>query len=373
MKKIRTVFFDNDNAYLNSFINYVRTAQEGNKFELKLFTSEDNLHNFFKEKQTIDLLLVGSKKLAEQYAYQLNCVVINLESKRITEDHREFFSLYKYQPLNKLISNILAILYEQTKNITGVQVSNHTKVISIYSSSGGTGKTVTAVQLSRQLSLQNYKVFYLNLELYHSTQLFFQSPDDKHTSQILYYLKANPNQLMAKIETLKKKDARTNVEYFDMAVSAEEMMELSEGEVNNLIDCLKGTENYDYIIIDLESTVQPRIQAALNKSDYILWVVGADMQSFFKTKKMLEELGAIFSGQTTDFYTKSIFVINRYTGELNEELKKYNFDIHGFLPYVPEWNNLHTNIQLESIPFINEKIINLIKEQLEISRGVYNA
>ncbi len=62
----------------------------------------------------------------------------------------------------------------------------------------------------------DYKVFYLNLELLNTTSLYFLSQEDNPSLQIFYYLKAKPNQLLAKMEKLKKNDPTSRVDYFDL-------------------------------------------------------------------------------------------------------------------------------------------------------------
>ncbi|QGS68934.1 AAA family ATPase [Oceanobacillus sp. 143] len=80
---------------------------------------------------------------------------------------------------------MLAIYYDRNQTAGKYLArSKQTKVLSVYSPVGGAGKTTIAVNLSKQLALNNAKVFYLNLELINTTSLYFSSSEDNPSLQI---------------------------------------------------------------------------------------------------------------------------------------------------------------------------------------------
>ena len=369
MSKIRLIFADQDTVYMDYFLNYIRSSKEAEKFEIKMFSSKENLEKYLIDKPIADILLISSS-FQFDFPPTHQAITIYLQNEIILDSQDDSFTIYKYQPLNQLISQILSIYYEHSQKISKISKSIRTKTIAVYSAAGGTGKTTVAVQLCRQLALQNQKVFYLNLELFHSTSLYFSSPEDQPSSQILYYLKANPNQLLGKIESLKKRDTQTNVEYFDMAVSAEEMLEITAEEVERLLDGLVQTENYDYIILDLDSTTHMRIKAALKYSQHIIWVLNPDVQSFLKTATMIEEYGMIFD-EEEDISSKSIYVLNRYSGKMKDEFKQFPVHIQSFLPFVEQWREYTSRYQINVGTFIPDNLLTLIKQEDEVRGASY--
>src|SRR5699024_8708146 len=125
----------------------------------------------------------------------------------------------------------------------------------------------------RQLVLQDHKVFYLNLESLHSTSLFLTSSQEHLSTQILYYIKANQAQLEEKIRSLKVTDPYFQVDYFNLPANAKEMEDLTQENVDTLVAALMDMEVYDYILIDLDSSLNNRNKAALRQSDLIFWLL----------------------------------------------------------------------------------------------------
>src|SRR6185437_14889754 len=176
------------------------------KFEVKLFSSSTSIEAYIGSGQGYDILLIQPDLFHENLNLGEKSMIFFLqENVQKREDSEQF--VFKYQPLNKIISNVLSVYYERHSTFTGVARKGiKTKVISVYSPIGGVGKTTVSVNMCKQLALKGSKVFYLNLEFLNTTSLYFKSPEDLPSLQVLYYLKARPEQLLSKIESLKKFD-----------------------------------------------------------------------------------------------------------------------------------------------------------------------
>lgn len=367
MKKIQLVMADADSAYLESVAAYIRDSNEESKFTMKLFSDKTRLQNHLNSEPFIDILLVSPEMLPEPNQADLTIV---LEDDRIIEYEAEHPSVFKYQPLNQLLSRILSIYYENRGKVEGLgNGGNRTRVLSVYSAAGGAGKTTLAVNLCKQMALMDQRVFYLNFELLHSTSLFFTSTEAYHSSQILYYLKANPDQLISKIESLKQHDPYNKVDYFDLPVNAEEMQDLSETDTEKLITSLIEMENYDSIIIDLDSAIEERTRASFKRSDQILWLLNNDVQSLHKTSFLLEECDSIY-GEKNDVKKKTMLILNKHTGQSPEGLSHFNLPaIQHYLPYIPEWKNVQQGSQVLISSTFSDELLSIIKTTDETLRG----
>jgi cellulose biosynthesis protein BcsQ len=373
MKKIHLVIGDEDTKYIELFANYIRATEHAGKFSIKLFSQKENMEQYLETQSHINVLLATPAMLPDDIRSISSSVsagsVIKLEDDRLSSVEVDLPSVYKYQPLNKLISEILAIYYdEHGKQTSLLGKDQQSQVVAIYSATGGTGKTTFAVNLCRQIALQGASVFYLNLELMNSTPMFFAGDEESDvSSQVLYYAKANPKQLVSKIESLKKHDAYSKIDYFDLAVNAEEMLDLSEQDVEQLIDGLINTENYNYIVIDLDDAFDDRVKAALKSSSRIFWLLNNDLQSFHKTAYLLQQIDQLLEYSVSD---QVHLTLNRHTGQLAEGLSAYGLSVRGYLPYIPEWKNVHDSDQLTSSPVFDEEVLKLFSEVFAPNRGV---
>lgn len=355
MSRIQFVIADSNIEYIERFKLYIRESEYANRLLLKSFSQEETLEQFLDENPSVQIIFAEEKFLSERVKrYPIDLILLIGEK---NSESASFRSLSKYQPLNQLISQILSIYAEHRKNEwTGPNGDKNTTIISVYSAAGGTGKTVTAVNLAKQIASKGAKVFYLNLEILSSTKMFFPHTDSNDISKILYYIKSSPKQLIAKIENLKKYDPYSKVEYFDPALNLQDMSEISSEDIMVLLNALVQLRIYDYIIIDLDSSTHQRITEALKNSDVILWLLLDDIQSLHKTKWLIDFYRQLFQEKFDSFYRCIHFVLNRHLGEpLKNNPNEYGIEISYFLPYIPEWKavRLHTELT-QSEPFLEE-------------------
>lgn len=307
-----------------------------------------------------DILLIQPNMFNEDMLSGEKSVVFFLQeqAENITGEN----SVYKYQPLNKIVSFILSNYYDKYATFTGVARKGlKTKIISVYSPVGGAGKTTLSVNLSKQLAIKDYKVFYLNLEFLNTTSLYFQSSEDLPSLQVLYYLKARPERLLSKIESLKKFDEQSMVNYFDLPACPDEMISITKEEIKRLIQALIETDQYDYIVIDLDTSAHERISAAFEESNQVIWLLNNDLQSFEKTKAMLERMDVVF-GQEHHLDEKVTYIMNRFTGQFPTEFIAYDLPISGYLPFISEWAQVSEPKQVFHHPFFNQELLSITED-----------
>lgn len=267
MKKLCMIMADPDVSYMESVSAYIRVSRHWDEFDLKLFSSSERLLDFLETRSSYDILLISNRFLSSlDNGHQEDAIVL-LEENEPLQFSPAQQTLFKYQPLDQLLSSIVSIYRSSFKKAAFQEnEKSKTKVISVFSGSGGSGKTTFAINLSRQMAKEHRKVFYLNLELSHSTPLFLSSSEPHQSSQILYYVKTHPEQAQSKIESLKKFDPQAKVDFFDFMVSPQEMTDLTGQETEILISAIAETNYYDALIIDLESSLNERIKAVLKKA-----------------------------------------------------------------------------------------------------------
>ncbi|MGN8645417.1 AAA family ATPase [Gracilibacillus sp. HCP3S3_G5_1] len=349
MKKLRLVLFDLDIEYIELFANYIRTSEYATRFDVKLFSRFDSLQEYLKSGERTDILLLSSEDLQLEPETKSVGTLLHLVNDMKQEPNKQ--ELFKFQPLSQLISRVLSSHYEQGDKQTKIEKpqNGNTHVISLFSAAGGTGKTTTAFHLANQMKENGLNVFYLNLELVNTSPLLFDVENLSSSSPLLYYLKTNAEQLPSKMKELIVVDQDTAVPFFYFIPSAEEMLDLSEKEIELLLDSLVSMEEFDYIVVDLESTINPIVLTALKKSDHVLWLLANDMYSFHKTGYLLEELhGFVNDGS---FSSRVQLVLNKYTGSIDPTLSETGIEIDHFLPYIPEWKQLVDKKQLDNQVF----------------------
>jgi cellulose biosynthesis protein BcsQ len=367
MGKIELIIADRDPIYLEYFSNFIRTTDFSDKFILKSFSRKESLEEYLKSQSRVDILLVQSNLFPNYLSAPEGSTMIYLTDDDKGLEDTDILALYKYQPLNQLLS-IVRSHYLENKNYQSSRASedSRTQVIAIYSGMGGSGKTTTALNIARQMASVEKKVLYLNFELLNSTGLLFPTEEGNHFTRILYYLKSNTSQLMTKIEELKRHDLQTRIDYFERLHNPEEMLDMTKEDVKVLLDTIVSMDYYDLVILDLESSTHERIVSALINSDYIFWLLQDDVQCLEKNRLLLAEYERLLDKSYSPLINKTKFVMNRYTGKLANNLREYGFVLDGYLPYIPEWKTVNQFEQLMKASFFNKeavKLLDSLKEQ----------
>ncbi|OEF99077.1 hypothetical protein BHF71_02525 [Vulcanibacillus modesticaldus] len=321
------------------------------------------LERYLKTNRDIDILLIDPELVPDERLITGIDVIILLEELDHLNEESAFPTILKYQPLNQLISRIFSIYLENhdkaKKKFLG---KKRTTVLSVYSALGGSGKTTLAVNLVKTLTTIEKNVFYLNLEYLGSTEFLFSSKRSNDFAKLLYYLKTNQEQLVSKIEALKKYDLNLKVDYFEHFSYPEEIQEMSKNDIEILIDALVNIGNYDYIIIDLDSSLNERIIGSMNKSNYVLWLLLDDIIGLQKTTILLNQLKNTFNSEYQDFYRKISFILNKFLGQdTKNDITDFGFQLNGYLPYIPDWKTITDGQQLTNQKAYSDQVLNLIK------------
>ncbi|WP_099158601.1 AAA family ATPase [Virgibacillus ndiopensis] len=364
MKKIRLIVADNNELYLESLAAYLRSSSDSTRFIVSLFSKTETLEMYINQGENIDILLINPQMFTDSLKVSQSTIIIFLDDDKVAKPTNNYASVYRYQRLNQLVSDVLAIYYQENE-LAGMLLarSKQTSVLSVFSPVGGSGKTTVAINLCKQLALNGSKVFYLNLELLNTTKLYFSSLEDNPSLQILYYIKAESNQLLSKIESLKKYDPYSMVDYFDIEISAEEMLELNESDVNKLINSVVQTGSYDYIVVDLDSSLHKRNIAALKECDQVIWNISNDIQSLLKSKSLLVEEEKLF-GEENILQDKLLVIMNKYNGTMVGSTEDFDLSIDGFLPLIPSWSTLQSGSEILGNDLFNQEIQAIIRGKI---------
>ena len=360
--KIKIVLYTLDQVYAQYFSNFMLSQENAERFSTKIYTDlalmEENTRN---KKQHI---LLTDQKIEQSIKRLFEKTIILSESHVNNTEDTDI--IFKYQPLKDILSQSLAKLYEKNGKMHSVSTSNKDKsVISFYSGSSGTGKTILSLCLARHLASLNHSVFYLNLESLHTTKLYFKE-EKQSSAEVLYYLKNNHDRLLSKIESLKSRDSLTNIDYFSLPINPEEMELLTEEQTGLLIQTLKQSLNYDYIIVDLESALHERIRSALEMSDEIFWILTSDEISFERSKNIIEN---DLLGITVE-ESKVRFILNKYGKREFSGFDTYNFGIEERINFDERFLEINEETKLHSDTVIGNKLTNLLQSNEHVALGV---
>ncbi|UUZ79249.1 hypothetical protein LJK88_29145 [Paenibacillus sp. P26] len=246
MAKMNLVLLDEDPYFGEMVSAYIRTSEYAELYGIRVFTTAEQ-GRLFVEQNTEPLILMVHESLMPLtdavYGLRPGCTVI-ISDQAVSGGVLEYPVLCKFQPLDRLLSSITAHYNEYcaSRPITG---RKGTTITAVYSAAGGTGKTVTAVHLARQLAVQGKRVLCVCMELFPSRGWYEAdgNGEGEAFSQLLYYAKTNPKWIPSKLEANRKKHPLWKFDFIPPLPNGAEPLEIGGEEITRLLTGLTETGN----------------------------------------------------------------------------------------------------------------------------------
>lgn len=324
MGKLRIAIADSDTDYLKSFERFL-IVNYPHRFELFSFSSYSSLSDFLNSVANIDLLIVADQLYQKSLRVENISLVLLLSedwsngcSETCPGTHYETYSemysetcsnhalsqedeadlpakrlavIRKYQHMDRFIAEIMRLYAANSqKDRRIVAAQGNTRVISILSSSGGSGKSTIAAACSSLCAGRGSRTFYLNLESIPSTDIFFHGDSTQSFSNVIFHLKGKGDNLGLKLEGAKTIDTGSNVHYYKPPANVQELNELTQSDFIRLIGGLKNSGIYDIIFIDTSCGLSPINTAIIENSDIVMLVMNSNSASEVKLKEFMAGL-----------------------------------------------------------------------------------
>lgn len=324
MSKFNLVLADSDVWYIDSLSRYIRSTY-ANKFNISIFTSKPILEGFLSNNSSkADILLASPDMLPEKIQDINAATTILLVDSTVPLQQSAFPGINKYQPGETIFNKIVEICSGTNSRIQEIfKGTRGAYVISVYSPVGGSGKTIISIYLSVLLSRMGLRVFYLNLESLGTTD-FLMNSSDSHGSRdsfndILFYLQENREKLAARINTLKRTDIQNNISFFNSSGCSLELDEITEYELEKLVTEMRQIDQFDTIVVDTDSVLNPRSMAMLYNSDSIVLVTLQNPLAQQKLHAFENEIKRIEPDSWQTIFQKIIPLVNMYNSNPAEK------------------------------------------------------
>lgn len=251
---------------------------------------------------------------------------------------------------SEVTSTILNVFHKEARKreITGspplVQSQGNTasgKIISIFSTRGGVGKTTTAVNLAVELKKsKSFKVLLMDLNLQFGDIASFLNLVPKRTISDL-----------AQSNSIKDDDIRYHILTHSSGVDV--LAASARPEYAELVTCEHLTQifeeikkHYDYIICDNSSRFDDISLTALELADEIWMIVGMDIPAIKNSKLGLEIL------YNLEYTPKIKLVLNKFNRRIGIGIKEIESSLGKKVNFVISEEEQLTSLLNKGIPFI---------------------
>lgn len=278
MNCYHVVLGDEDLQYSAHLSTYINT-EKNFPIRIRSFSEALFLQNYIQE-QSLDVLLISPtlyQELPENH--HIKCVII-LSSGKVPNDLSHLPILYKYQPIDRLIKNLLNI-YSENHLEKIVQNENQTQIIGVFSPVGRSGRTLLSLALSAQLGKEK-QVLYMNLEPFNCLSAYMRTGEQYGLSDVLYYVRKQHPNILLKLESIKE-----SIEDFDYVGTVKCYTDLSEVQLEEwtrLIDLLKLESKYHVVVLNFSNNIYDYTIDFLEQCDHILMPMIPDQVSYKQIK-----------------------------------------------------------------------------------------
>ncbi|GAE90036.1 AAA family ATPase [Acetivibrio straminisolvens] len=344
MRRLNLVIADTDEVYVRNMVDYLMTNYL-QRLRVSSFTRQELLYDFLSGLNKIDVLLISPDMYSEAMPKE-SYEKVFLLTQGEPSVRGDIDCVNKHQVGEEFINKIIdmfsdgeneeekkedaVILEEPSRNV-------ETKVIAIYSPIGGAGKTTIAVNSAVYCAKKGLKVFYLNLETFQSTPLYFNCKSEKNLSELLRCLKQGEN-IGMKIREIRQIDPDYDVHYFVPPENIIDLKDTGSGEIKALIDAFRAMRYYDIVILDMSSELNDRNIALLDSSDEVVMVLAQDAISNVKAEFTSEQLEKYLAQYGLNLSGKLIVALNKYNFHMALEVDTVCIDgeaVSVYLSFVP--------------------------------------
>lgn len=345
--RIKLAILEKEQRYLEKIVNAFQTKY-ADKFEIYSFTDvEIAMHHLHTAK--IDVFIADESFEIDINQIPAKCGFAYLVNVAGINERKEQTAIFRFQKLDLIYKQILNIYAEKGEGIIGNYVGEgKTKVISFMSVSGGVGSSTIAAAVAVHFSLQGKKTLYLNLEKFGATDFFFETEGLNDMSDVIYAIKSRKSNLGLKLESCVKQD-KTGVYFYTQPKIALDMLEFKKDEVIYLISVLRKSANYDYIVLDMDFSMDQEMLDIYHQTNEIVWVSDGTEISNTKIYRAFTALNIMEEKTEVSITNRMALIYNKFS---NKSCKVIEIDGLRNIGGIPRFENANNEQILMKLAYL---------------------
>lgn len=300
MAKPRIILADTDINYIIPLqLKFVEEFFE--KVDLEIISDESFFDTLFSSPQRADILVV-SEDLYDSSLQRHNLSNIFLMTEQYEEDQTDELNvnrIFKYTSIKEIFNEITG------KSADSLKIKVTTKepqIILVCSACGGTGKTTVALGMSGSLTKNYKKVLYLCASNLQTFQRMMKNPSPIAATDVYAKLTAPDENIYSSIKHIIRKETFSYVPPFKASLLS---LGIEYSAYGKVAESAKKSGEYDFIIIDAESSFNDDMTKLIDIADKVIIVTGQSMNSVYATNALVNNI----NGSASDKYA---FVCNNF-------------------------------------------------------------
>ena len=325
--KIKLAILDGDRNYMERMRSaFVRQYSE--EIEFYLFTSKLAALELLSTSE-IDVFLLNKSINISPDQIPESCLYAYLSDDSVIDRYNDRPVIFKFQRMDLIYKQILGVCTESKTVVLDVKVTDcRGKVILFCGTSGGMGTSSVAAACAVRFLRKHKKVLYLNLQKIGGADLYFSGEGKKGLSDLILSLQNPEANLRVHLQNWVKEDA-SGVCFYSQAKTPLDMEGLGAGGILRLISELKHFGAYDYIILDMDLSLDRVMLPVYRAADKIVMVGDHSEESSAKADRTLYALRVLDGKSDMPLINRICLIYNRVCGETETDVSDQNIQVLG--------------------------------------------
>ncbi|MCI9420615.1 MAG: AAA family ATPase [Eubacterium sp.] len=328
MGKPRVIIADEDMNYVVPLqLKFAKDFFE--KVELEVITDRSYFDELFSKPQKAEILII-SDQWYDQMLQKHNIANIFEMMEQYEEGgtgELNVNKMFKYTSLKEIFNEIVG---KSAGAFNIVSERQETQIVLVTSANGGAGKTTVAMGISACL-VKNYKrVLYINASRLQCFQHLLDNHTSVSSSDIYGKLVNSTEQIYQEIKHVIRKEIFSYLPSFKAALMS---VGIPYSVFGQIASSAKESEDYDFIVIDAESTFDEEKTRLLDIADKVIVVT----EQHADAVEAANLFAANVNGSSSDKY---FFVCNRFDKEKTNALIRpdivLKFSVNDYIEQISE-------------------------------------
>lgn len=309
MAKPRIIIADTDINYIVPLqLKFVEDFFE--KVDLEIITESEYFDTLFSIPQKADILII-SDNLYSQDMQRHNITHIFVMDEQYEEEQTADLNInhiFKYTSIKEIFNEITS----KSADVFNIEISakEKTQIILVYSACGGAGKTTVAMGISGCLTKNYKRVLYINAGHLQAFQRLLDNETPIVSSDVYAKLAKASDNIYNEIKHVIRKEQFTYLPPFKAALMS---LGLKYSLYEKIIHSAKKSNDYDYIVVDADSTFDEDIAQLFGIADKVIIVTEQTASAVYATNVLVSNV----TGMSSEKY---IFVCNNFKNDKDNAL-----------------------------------------------------
>lgn len=262
--RVKTLIATSDTAYTNHISHYISEFHT-DTMEISVCNTVEHLRQMQRARR-YDVALIDAQLMKEADLNTVTLPMLLWSQQDLPEAPMVPEHIIKHRRISKTVSDVLE-KYATVSSDIHLPGERAGEITAVWSPAGGVGKTAVALACAMAAVMKQRDVFYLNLESFSGTPVYFTEPS-RSISAVLEMLESGDGNIRMFIQSICGMD--NGIKYLYSPENFDDMCILSADNISELVTCCADIT--DNLIVDLSCACDVKTRKVFELADNILLV-----------------------------------------------------------------------------------------------------